>query len=105
MKLESINIEQGTFEEGVEELRKMIDEQIVNLIHVSASGWKEFKNNDHAEYSKLMIKQNEMIEWATKEFGPSCELKDWRTGRWLSHLTSFWFRDVEDLTWFKLRWS
>ena len=49
---------------------------------------------------------NEIITWVVATYGPTAEDGVWTPDqRWYVNNTKFWFRDLEDVTMFMLKWS
>lgn len=64
--------------------------------NVRAHGWMRGDN----------IKWNEVFAWTIETYGPTPEDGVWTPdARWYANNGTFWFRDLEDVTMFVLRWS
>ena len=49
---------------------------------------------------------NKMVEWCVDTYGPSPSDGLWTPGaRWYVNNSKFWFRKIEDRSWFMLRWQ
>jgi hypothetical protein len=77
---------------------------------------KRYTGGNYFKYSIEFLYQQgplfcEVREWCWDTWGPSCELKfieDDKEYKWAwitdNHRTRIYFRDIEEVNWYKLRW-
>jgi hypothetical protein len=57
-------------------------------------------------YGQSHTEWNNMIKWCVDTYGPSPSDGIWTPGaRWYVNNAKFWFRKIEDRSWFMLRWQ
>ena len=68
------------------------------VYHTVKPLWQMYQG-DNADWNK-------MVTWAVVTYGPGPDDGAWTpNARWYVNNAKFWFRDLEDITMFMLKWS